>query len=106
MRHGVRACLEYGRIGDVAAARRLSNAELAPHLSFLDLAGHGYAVVRATAEALECEFVCIDRPLERSERNDGGPLRYRVVHKSRLWKLGERPELTQEVLEGSADLSI
>jgi alkaline phosphatase D len=106
LRHGVRSCLEYGRSGDIASARRVSNPQLAPHLSFLDLAGHGYAVVRATAETLECEFVCINRPLERSERADGGPLRYRVVHKAQLWKRGERPELTQEVLEGSADLSI
>ncbi|HEY5101928.1 MAG TPA: alkaline phosphatase D family protein [Steroidobacteraceae bacterium] len=106
LHHGVRACLEYARTGDAAAARRLSNPELAPHVSFLDLGGHGYAVVRASATELECEFVCIDRPLERSERADGGPLRYRVVHKSLLWKAGERPELTQELLEGSADLSI
>jgi alkaline phosphatase D len=106
LHHGVRSCLEYGRTGDAAAARRLSNPDLAPHLSFLDLAAHGYAVVRASAESLECEFVCIDRPLERSERNDGGPLRYRVVHRSPLWKRGERPELTQTVLEGAADLSI
>jgi alkaline phosphatase D len=106
MHHGVRACLEYGRTGDAAAARRLSNPQLAPHLSFLDLGGHGYAVVRASATTLECEFICIDRPLERSERSDGGPLRYRVVHKSHLWQAGERPELTQEILEGSADLSI
>jgi len=108
MHHGVRTCLEYGRSGDIAAARRLSNPELAPHLSFLDLAGHGYAIVRVSAEELECEFVCIDRPLERSAQDDGGPLRYRVVHKSRLWKRGERPEMTQEILEGkgNAELSI
>jgi alkaline phosphatase D len=106
MHHGVRTCLEYGRTGDIAAARRVSNPELAPHLKFLDLAGHGYAVVRASAEMLECEFVCIERPLERAERADGGPLRYRVVHRSRLWARGARPELTQELLEGNADLSI
>ena len=106
MRHGVHSCLEYQRTGDVVAARKLSNPDLAPHLSFLDLAGHGYAVVRANAEVLECEFVCIERPLERSVRSDGGPLRYRVVHRTPLWKAGERPILTQEVLEGNADLSV
>jgi alkaline phosphatase D len=106
MRHGVRACLEYGRTGDISAARRLSNPELAPHPSFLDLAGHGYAIVRAAADVLECEFVCIERPLERAERDDGGPLRYRVVHRAGLWSAGQRPQLSQEILEGDAEFSI
>lgn len=106
MHHGVRSALEYARTGDAAAARRLTNPQLAPHLSFLDLAGHGYAVVRADATVLECEFVCIERPVERAGGSDGGPLRYRVVHRARLWKAGERPELSQEMLEGRADLSI
>lgn len=106
MRHGVRSALEYARTGDAAAARRLSNPELAPHLSFLDLDGHGYAVIQATAAVLECEFVCIERPLERADRVDGGPLRYRVVHRAPLWKAGERPTMTLEFREGSADLSV
>jgi alkaline phosphatase D len=105
MHHGVRAALEYARTGDVSAARRLSNPDLAPHLSFLDLAGHGYAVLRADADTLECEFVCIERPLERAQRSDGGPLRYRVVHRAHLWKAGQRPVLSQEFLEGHAELS-
>jgi alkaline phosphatase D len=106
LRHGVRSCLEYARTGDIEAARRLSNPELAPHLSFLDLAGHGYAVIRADADALECEFVCIDRPLERSDRSDGGPLRYRVTHQARRWEAGQRPQLSCKFLEGHADLSV
>jgi len=106
LQHGVRSALEYSRTGDAAGARRLSNPELAPHLSFLDLGGHGYAIVRATAQQLECEFVCIERPLKRAERADGGPLRYRVVHRTPLWKSGEHPILTQEFLEGYAELSI
>ena len=106
MRHGVRSALEYARTGDAVAARRLSNPELAPHLSFLDLGGHGYAIVRASGSELECEFVCIERPVERSEQADGGPLRYRVMHRTRLWKSGERPILTQEFLEGYAELSV
>ncbi len=106
LQHGVRSALEYSRTGDAARARRLSNPDLAPHLSFLDLGGHGYAIVRATAQQLECEFVCIERPLKRAERADGGPLRYRVVHRTPLWKSGEHPILTQEFLEGSAELSV
>lgn len=106
MHHGVASALEYARTGDAAAARRLSNPQLASHLSFLDIAGHGYAKIRADADALECEFVCIERPVERARGNDGGPLRYRVVHRARLWRAGQRPELRQEILEGHADLSI
>ena len=66
----------------------------------------GYAVIRASAEVLECEFVCIDRPVERSDRSDGGPLRYRVVHQARRWEAGQRPQLSAKVLEGYAGLSI
>jgi alkaline phosphatase D len=36
------------------------------------MGGPGYAVVRAAQHALETEFVCIPRPLERSDRVDGG----------------------------------
>ena len=106
MLHGVKAALEYARSGDAAAARQLSNPQLAPHLSFLDLAGHGYAIARADHEVLECEFVCIERPVERAEGSDGGPLRYRAIHRARLWKAGQRPELSQEIVEGHAELSI
>jgi alkaline phosphatase D len=106
VRHGVRAALEYARTGDIAKARALSNPDLSPHLSFVDLGGHGYATVRATPDALETEFVCIPRPVERSTAPDGGPLRYRVSHRARLWKRGERPSLEQRVLEGAPVLSI
>ncbi len=106
MHHGVQAALEYSRTGDVEAARRLSNPELAPHLTFLDLAGHGYAIARVSADALECEFVCIERPLERAKGMDGGPIRYRVIHRASLWKPGQRPILTQQFLEGRAELCV
>jgi alkaline phosphatase D len=106
LHHGVRSCLEYQRSGDIQAARRLSNPDLSPHLSFLDLGGHGYATVRVTSTALESEFVCIPRPLERSEQPDGGALRYRVVHRAPLWQKGERPRLEQHILEGDPTLSI
>jgi alkaline phosphatase D len=106
VRHGVRAALEYGRSGDLQKARALSNPDLSPHLSFVDLGGHGYATVRVTADALETEFVCIPRPVERRTEPDGGPLLYRVSHRTRLWKRGERPSLEQRVLEGTPTLSI
>lgn len=106
MHHGVRSCLEYQRTGDLERARRLSNPDLAPHLSFLDWGGHGYATLRLSGEAAECEFVCIPRPLERSEGADGGPLRYRVSHRVPLWRKGEKPRLEQRVIEGDPGLSI
>jgi len=106
LRHGVRSCLEYARSGDVEKARALSNPELSPHLSFVDMGGHGYAVVRASGEAFETEFVAIPRPLERNPAPDGGPLAYRVVHRAELWKAGERPKLQQRVLEGDPQLSL
>jgi alkaline phosphatase D len=106
IRHGVRSTLEYAKSRDIQKARALSNPDLSPHLSFVDMGGHGYAVVRADADALETEFVCIPRPLERSQTPDGGPLAYRVIHRAPLWKAGERPRLEQRVLEGDPKLSI
>jgi alkaline phosphatase D len=55
---------------------------------------------------MRTEFVCIPRPVTRSERPDGGPLRYRVALTAALWKPGERPHLTAQVLEGDPGLSI
>jgi alkaline phosphatase D len=103
--HGVRAALAL-QDGDVARARALRNPDVSPQLSFVDTAGHGYSMVTVTKDALETEFVCIPPPLERSATPDGGPLRYRVTHKARLWKAGERPALVQKVIEGDAQYSI
>jgi alkaline phosphatase D len=106
MLHGVRAALEYSRTGDAATARRLSNREMAPNLTFLDLASHGYAIARVSADELECEFVCLDRPIERSTQADGGAVRYRVIHRTKLWKAGQAPVLTQDITEGQAELCV
>jgi alkaline phosphatase D len=106
VRHGVRSCLEYAKTFDLERARALSNPKLSPHLRFVDLGGHGYATVRLAADEMRTEFVCIPRPITRSERPDGGPLRYRVVHSAKLWAPGERPRLDQQVLEGDPGLSI
>lgn len=98
--HGVQSTLKLKETGDMEQVRAVRNPDVAPHMSFLDYGGHGYAVVTATADELSTEFVCIPIPLERSERPDGGPLTYRVVHRARLWKAGEAPKLEQEILEG------
>lgn len=106
LKHGVRSALEYATTGDLAAAHRLSNPENAPHLEFVDMGGHGYAVVVANSEVITAEFVCIPRPINRAPTPDGGPLRYRVLHTARRWKAGERPKMTQTVIEGDVGLSI
>jgi alkaline phosphatase D len=106
VRHGVRSALEYASSGDLVKARALSNPDLSPHLAFVDLGGHGYATVRVTPDALETEFVCVQRPIARSTAPDGGPLQYRVLHRARLWKHGELPKLEQQVLEGAPNLSL
>ena len=106
VRHGVRSCLEYAKSFDLERARSLSNPDLAPHLEFVDLGGHGYAKVPLSAAAMRTEFVCIPRPITRSEKTDGGPIRYRVLHTAALWKSGERPQLKTSVLEGTTALSV
>ena len=105
LRHGVRSCLEYAKSFDLKRAHAVSNPQLAPHLAFVDTGGHGYATVRLTGEEMRTEFVCIPRPVTRSERPDGGPLRYRVVHTASLWKPGERPVLRQQVDRKSTRLN-
>lgn len=106
LKHGVRSCLEYAKSGDIQKARAVSNPDLSPHLSFVDMGGHGYAVVRVTSDALETEFVCIPRPVARSERADGGPLLYRTRHRARLWKPGEKPLLELQIVDGDPRFSI
>jgi len=104
--HGIRATLALQRTGDIRRGLAESNAEVAPHLSFVDWGGHGYTTVRATKDDLEAEFVCIPRPLERSDRPDGGPLAYRVSHHVKLWQPGEPPRLKRTVREGEPPLAI
>jgi alkaline phosphatase D len=106
LRHGVRSCLEYAKSGDLAEARALSNPSLAPHLSFVDMGGHGYSVVRAGRTTFEAQFVCIPRPLERSNHADGGELSYRAHIVAQLWRPGEPPKLVAQMLEGDPKLSI
>ena len=103
--HGVRSSLALTRVGGIAGALALRNPQLAPHLSFADLAGHGYATVTATADLMETEFVCIPRPLERSGTADGGPISYRVIHRVKLWTRGQPPQLEQEIVEGVPPLA-
>jgi alkaline phosphatase D len=104
MMHGVRASLALQKTCDVRKALAERNPELAPHLSFMDVGGHGYSVVRAGKDELEVEFVCIPRPLERENRADGAPLVYRVTHKVKRWGQGGAPRLERTVIEGALPL--
>src|SRR5690606_23422200 len=97
--HGVRAALALRDTDDPGAARAARNPDNAPHLEFADFSGYGYTTVRATPEELEAEFVCIPPPLERAETEDGGPLRYRVIHRVARWSPGERPRMRREIVE-------
>jgi alkaline phosphatase D len=106
LHRGVRSAIEYAKTGDIDAARAKTNPDLAPHLEFVDMGGHGYSVVTATPDEFHTEFVCIPRPLRRAATPDGGPLRYRVVHSAKLWSAHERPTLVRKVLEGDVSLSI
>ncbi|WP_116089526.1 alkaline phosphatase D family protein [Sphingomonas crusticola] len=106
LKRGVRAALEYAASGDIAKARALTNPDVAPHLEFVDMAGHGYSVVSAGPDTIETEFVCIVRPITRATTADGGPLRYRVAHEARLWEAGGVPKLEQRMVEGQAELSV
>jgi alkaline phosphatase D len=106
LRHGVRSCLEYAKSRDIMKARALSNPDLSPHVSFVDMGGHGYSVVRASSDAIETTFVCIPRPLERSEREDGGPLNYRARFRAPMWGKDESPKLEVRILEGDPRFSV
>jgi alkaline phosphatase D len=90
--HGVQAALALKRTGDLQQARAARNPDVSPHLKFGDFGGHGYATVAVSSNELVTEFVCIPRPLERDASEDGGPLTYRVRHRAKLWRAGERPE--------------
>jgi|GEM_PF-5321191 len=44
--------------------------------------------------------------VERSDRADGGPLAYRVLHRVTPWKPGTAPRLTRSTLEGTPPLGL
>lgn len=106
LHRGVRSALEYARSGDLAKAHAARNPDLAPHLTFVDMGGHGHATVRVDGESMVTEFVCIPGPIAHSATPDGGPLRYRVRHEVPLWRAGEAPRMRQTVVEGDAGLAV
>ncbi|HEV8498074.1 MAG TPA: alkaline phosphatase D family protein [Gemmatimonadaceae bacterium] len=101
---GVRASLELQRTHRMSDALAVANKEVAPHLSFADVGGHGYAVVTASPAELNVEFVCIPRPIERAKESDGGPVSYRVGFRVPHWDRGSAPRMTRTVIEGTLPL--
>jgi alkaline phosphatase D len=104
MMHGVRASLALQRTDDVQQALRERNPQLAPQLSFIDVSAHGYSLVRAMADHLEVEFVCVPRPLQRSLMPDGGAVTYRVTHRVDRWLPKSSPKLTRTKIKGALPL--
>jgi alkaline phosphatase D len=102
--HGVRTSLALQQTGDSRQALAARNPDVAPHLSFIDVGGHGYSIVRADAAELQVEFVCVPRPIESSGRPDGGPIAYRVSHRLPLWSVGAPPRMERTRLEGTPPL--
>jgi alkaline phosphatase D len=105
IKRGVRSALEYAKTADIDRSRALTNVDLAPHLEFVDMGGHGYAVVTASAHSIQTEFVCVPRPIQRAKTPDGGPIRYRVVHRAERWSRA-KPKLEQTIIEGDPRLSV
>jgi alkaline phosphatase D len=102
--HGVVSSLTMQQTGDVAQAIAKSNPALTPDIAFADVGGHGYAMVRADPTSLAVEFVCVPRPVERSDRPDGGELAYRVTHLTKLWRRGETPRVEKIASSGAIPL--
>ena len=102
--NGVRSSSTLQKTDDLKKALAERNAEASPHLSFVDMGGHGYSLVRVTSADIEVEFVCIPRPLERNEKADGGPLAYIVAHRVKHWNPGDTPRLERTKLEGKIPL--
>ena len=104
VRHGVKACLEYARSGDIDAAKALSNPQLAPHLVFADQGGHGFAIVTATSDDLTVDFIGTARPDKPSTTPEGIAVAYRISHRVKAWTRGQQPHLEHIGTEGHAEL--
>jgi alkaline phosphatase D len=101
---GVRASLALSRTHDLASALRETNPDVARDIAFADVGGHGYAMVRADPDRLAVEFVGIARPVDRTERPDGGPVVYRITHQVDRWSSGQVPRLARTLRQGALPL--
>jgi len=104
IRHGVRACYALDRTGRIEDALAVRNEEVAPHLGFADMGGHGFALACAAQDALEVEFICTERPVEPGSGLQGPEVLYRISHRVAAWEAGEAPELRRVAQTGKAPL--
>lgn len=100
LKHGVRSGLIYSATGDQAAARSVSNPEVAPHIAFTDSASHGFATARVDGDEIRMEFVGLPAPLQESSSREGDGLLYRVQFSARAWLGGASPVLVTQLIEG------
>ena len=98
--HGVRSSLALQKTGNEERALTERNPEVAPHLSFVDVGGHGYAIVRVRPDLLETEFVCVPRPIENNASSDGGALAYRLTQEVKAWGPGGVPSVQRLSVDG------
>jgi alkaline phosphatase D len=70
------------------------------------MGGHGYAAVKLTADAVECEFVCIPRPArtQRGRRRRAAALPRRAPRGDVASR--RAPRLEQRVVEGDPGLAL
>ena len=74
-----------------------------PSRTSADMATPPCAPRRTNWKPSSCAF---RRRWSAAKREDGGPLRYRVVHRVARWAPGERPQMRPEIVEGDVGLSI
>lgn len=102
-RAGVESALELSRSGDVESAMARAG-QPNPGLEFFDCAHFGYGVVTADIDALECEFVAFDAPLDPDPGPEGPPVIYRVRHRIPAWSTSSRPRVERVSLDGQLPL--
>jgi alkaline phosphatase D len=106
LHHGVRSALEYASSGDLQKAHAVRNPELAPHLAFVDVGGHGYATGPRRRQH-DGDRVRLHPAADRAQRRRGWLDRcaYRVRNEVPLWRAGERPQMRTTIVEGDAGLA-
>jgi len=105
IKHGVRAALEYAASGDIAKARAATNPDVAPHLEFVDMAGHGYAVVSGGSDAIDTEFICIVAR-SHARRHRWRTAALPCIASGEAVQPGTTPKLEQRCLKGCKAVSL
>lgn len=94
-RYGVSASMAWTASDSVTSILDHANAEVAPHLSFVDLAAFGYSLVTVEESEVTVTFVCLSLPRERILEPPGGIPAYEVTHGVKAWAANDRPRITR-----------